>query len=70
MVACRKIFAKKHCDYKVGGVVLIVIDLIILSIVTLVFLIVSVYKAWSNTEEIKKELQEVKELLKRKDNEN
>ncbi|MGI1692092.1 hypothetical protein [Thermoanaerobacter uzonensis] len=46
------------------------IELIIISIVALVFLFVSVYKSWSNTEEIKKELQEVKELLKRKDNEN
>ncbi|MGI1692083.1 hypothetical protein [Thermoanaerobacter uzonensis] len=46
------------------------IDLIVLSISALVFLIVSVYKAWSNTEEIKKELQEIKELLKQKDTKN
>ncbi|MGB9780304.1 MULTISPECIES: hypothetical protein [Thermoanaerobacteraceae] len=46
------------------------IDLIVLSISILVFLLVSVYKSWSNTIEIKKELQEIKELLKRKDNEN
>ena len=45
------------------------IGLIVLSISTLVFL-VSVYKSWSNTEEIKKELREIKELLKQKDNEN
>jgi len=61
---------KKHCDYKLGGVVLDGIDLIVLSIAILVFLLVSVYKSWSNTEEIKKELREIKELLKQKDNEN
>jgi uncharacterized membrane protein len=47
-----------------------VIDLTVLSIVILVFLLVSVYKSWGNTEEIKKELQEIKELLKQKDNKN
>ncbi|MBE3579935.1 transcriptional regulator NrdR family protein [Caldanaerobacter subterraneus subsp. tengcongensis MB4] len=46
------------------------IELIIVSIVALVFLFVSVYKSWSNTEEIKKELQEIKELLKQKDTKN
>jgi len=46
------------------------IDLIVLSIAILVFLLVSVYKSWSNTEEIKKELREIKELLKQKDNKN
>ncbi|AAM25863.1 hypothetical protein TTE2756 [Caldanaerobacter subterraneus subsp. tengcongensis MB4] len=58
--------------HELGGILLALfsIELIIVSIVALVFLFVSVYKSWSNTEEIKKELQEIKELLKQKDTKN
>jgi len=39
----------------------------ILNIAIVLFIMVSAYNAWQNTNEIKKELKEIKELLKQKD---